>query len=570
MAPMLINPGAMGVTNALSKGVRVKPSLPLPPSILIEGFDSKTGFFSPSDGSSVTVDTVGQDQGAGRLVFTAGPNGIGSSTKYDLIPFDSATMSVFAFLLDVGPDVETKAGADIRLGQTTVNFPSAAAIGRYPALGGGDLDDFVPGKSIRFAGIADMAGANLKQGDPLFVRVLPGPKGATPAKVDALVAGKGRPTVVYTHDDGRQGPYNERQYMASRGILGTIYLPWATVDTLNRLSLSQLQEMKALGFDIQLDGTANDGFMIDQVDAAAAVTQLLAGKKYLADNGLNPDARHFCYPGGQHRAFCPRGVVTGQTTNGTDVVTCTSTSGYQEGNPIFGDGVPVGTFITAIINGTSFRVNKPLSSGIPTMFRGSRVTLSGVTLTSGSPVLTVSSTVGLVPGMRVVAGTAIPDNATILSVDVASNTVTISAASTQTASKTVYFTDTSHPFHTNKLPAALRAAGFLSGRTTLPNPVFSKHGVFDAGMFLGSYTLTSATLGTYQNAINIAKQYGCTVFLYGHDIFPGATFINQDTTVFRQGIDLLAAERDAGNIEVLTVSQWWARDCANPLPFPIS
>lgn len=542
---------------------------PLPATILIESFDDLSGWSAPVNGTH-SIDTLNQNQGAGRAVFTPDSGGNVSTSKVTGYPaYSLSDHPVFAYLVDSGSDPELSNGADIRLGQPAegVRYPSTALVGKYPELGGPGFDDFIPGRHVRFAGTADLSAAGLREGAALAVRVLAGARSPFAPKVDALVAGKGRPTVIYTHDDGRVGPWTERSYMADRGVKGTLYVPWALVGSPKRLSLSQLREMKALGFDIQLDGTRDDDLMLNRADAPTVAAELLEGRRWLADNGLNSDARHFCYPNGLHRAFSPRTVIETPSTNGTTTVICASTGGYQVGHPIFGDGVAAGTVITSIVSSTDFTTNKPIASGSVDLYRGSRMTLSNVGLTAGSAVISVSSSVGLVPAMRVVAGDGIPLGATILSVDSETH-VTMSVEATSTRSNTVSFTDTSHPFHTGKLPAALKAAGWLSGRTTLPNPIYSKHGVFDQALVLPGHSLTNATVETYRSAVELAKRYGCTVFLYGHDVYPGATFINQDTAVFRAGIDLLADERDAGAIDVLSVSEWWARDCDKPLAFP--
>ncbi|MBB3937725.1 polysaccharide deacetylase family protein [Aureimonas phyllosphaerae] len=569
---------AATLTTSAGRTLGMRPTVnasdqPDPASILIESFDSTTNWSAVAAGSgSQTIDTVGKDQGAGRAVFTPGTTGAPQVTKTTGYPnYDASKHKVFAYLVDKGNDPELSNGADLRLGQAAngVNYPAGANIGKYPDLNGALFGNMIPGKHVRFTSAADMAtaGVNLVDGAPMGVRAFGGFTSPFAPKVDALIATDGgRPTVVLTFDDGRVGPWTKRQYLADRRIPVTLYIPWALVGQLNRLTLSQLQDMKALGHDIQLDGTCDDGAMIDRASAAAAVTELLEGKQWLADNGLNSDARHFCYPNGLHRSAGPRVALPNPVTDGSNVITVGSHSNSQSGQPIFGDNVPAGTWITVVISATQLQLNRAVPAGAAKLWRGNVSTLTDTSMTSGSPVLTVTSSADLMVGARAFSqGIGIPDYATIQSIENATQ-VTLSASATATKTGSVTFIETSHPFHTGKLPAALKAAGFLTGRTTIGNPIFSKHGIFDQGLVLPSYTLSQATLSTYQTVVGHAKRTGSTVFMYGHDL--GGGLINQETADFRAGMDFLAAERDAGNIDILTVSQWWLRDCANPLAFP--
>lgn len=552
----------------------------LPPSILVESFDSTANWSAVAAGSgSFTVDAAGKDQGVARAVLQPGPTGSPQVTKAVGLPsFDAANHKMFAYVVDNGEDPELNNGADLRLGQAAngINYPSQAIVGKYPALGASGAGNYIPGKHVRFNSVADMAAettpVRLVDGAPLGVRAFGGFNSGKAAKTDALITGQGGvPTLVFYWDDGRVGPWTERQYMADRGIRSTFCVPWALIGQLNRLTLSQLQDLKALGHDMQLDGARDDGAMIDRTDAAAVTAELLEGRQWLADNGLNPYARHFCYTNGYFRSAAPRFLLPGLVTDGSNIIKVSAHGQSRDGQPLFGDGVPVGTWITEATSATQLKANKPIPAGASKIWRGNYSQLANVSMTAGSPLMTMASTADLVPGMRVVTGgTAFPDNATILSVDSATQvTVGVGGSpvnSTVTRTGTVTFTDTSHPFHTGKMQAPIKAAGFLTGRTTTPNPVFSKHGIFDQGLLLPAYSLSQATAATYQALIDLAKRYGCTILCYGHDF--GGGLVNQEVADFRAGMDLVGSELAAGNISVLTVDEWYMRDCANPLPFP--
>lgn len=481
----------------------------LPTPLLLESFDSLTGWSVPSGGTVITLDTGNKVQGTASVAYSISPDtgAGGNTTKTGYPAYSAAGFNTIALMSDLGFDPELhQGGIGMRLGMTGVNYPSTASVGTFPDFGGTE-GDYILGKIWKFTHTDDLAASGLVDGTSLGVRLLTAsiaPAASNVSRVDCLMANaKGRPTIVLTFDDGRNGPHEQLAYMQARNIKGTLYLPWENIGTNSSsfLTLERLAEMKALDWDMQLDGTGNDSAITTRhATVAAAVSHLAEGKAWLLANGLNADARHFCYPNGLHR------------------------------------------------------------------LAGTRIQVASVTRTAASPVMTMTSTTGITVGMRAV-GFGVPLTATVLTVDSATQ-VTLTQNVTSSNTRAMSFTDTSGAFHTGKLQAGLRSAGWLTGRTTMGGPIYSRYGIGDQGLILPGHTTTDAVIGGAQAHIDQVVKYGATKVMYIHDIFDGATWINMDTAVFRNWIDALAAARDAGQIDILTLSEWYARDCATPATPP--
>lgn len=125
------------------------------------------------------------------------------------------------------------------------------------------------------------------------------------------------------------------------------------------------------------------------------------------------------------------------------------------------------------------------------------------------------------------------------------------------------------PFYGTKVQDALLAAGYIFGRTTQGGGLSIQHGFggreltfpgigFSAVDAAAAYTSFSTNLTT---AINT----GLALYPYFHRILPGGSAngsINVDTTAFTQMLDLLAAEKALGHIDVCTTSELFLRHCS--------
>jgi hypothetical protein len=119
------------------------------------------------------------------------------------------------------------------------------------------------------------------------------------------------------------------------------------------------------------------------------------------------------------------------------------------------------------------------------------------------------------------------------------------------------FTDTSGPFHTGKVQAALKAAGFKFGRTTTNGSRFTRFGLGDMGLVFPVYSLNAfADLAALQTRLDAVEKRGQTLCLFAHNI--------SDTDVlpatFNSFADEIGARVAANRFDVLTLSQFIARD----------
>lgn len=194
---------------------------------------------------------------------------------------------------------------------------------------------------------------------------------------------------------------------------------------------------------------------------------------------------------------------------------------------------------------------------------GTKILPAGNVTSTGTAVVTMGSTTGILAGMEV-RGENVPAGTTVVSNDSATQ-VTLSQ-NVPAQAKPMSFTNTSGAFHTMKLPKALQAAGYKSARTTLASgSIHTRYGVSGRGMVMFGNSMHALSAAAFNTAIQLMKTRGGTYRTYTHGVQTGGG-INIDPTIFTANMDLLAAERDAGNIDILTESQWWARDGGSSVP----
>lgn len=481
--------------------------------ILLDGFDVDTGY--STTGLTLTLDAVNEVQGASALIATA--QGIGNRLMRTIGPLSAfgiasaAELGTIAWFKDeLNPYVMSGTGSSVRLQQTT-GTPGAG----NTLSGGADyLNPHAGGMWYRAVPASD---PDVADDDPTlswrysFDRTAPsGIPHAGISRYDALVArAQGRPTVVLTFDDGFASQATVAlPILTSRGLEATWYLPTAVLGNNGRLSLAQAQQIAAAGMDMQMDGTNNDaGMATKHATPAAAVAELLAMRSFMAANGLNANARHFCYPNGDvdilsvdNRAL-PRAYNDVVTANGTTVVTVTSTTGVAVGMAVGGYLVPSGTRVASVDGATQLTLTQPVPAGTP------RITIW----------------------------------------------------------------DDSHPFFIDRLQDALRADGtFKTGRSTLPDRALTRFGLGARDLLLPSYSVSGGTRNPAPTAaelvtefigrVDLAKTEGTTAIFYIHDLSPSATFIHTPTQTFTEICDYLQQQVAAGNLDVLTMEALYRRD----------
>ena len=503
---------------------------------IIESFNSLNGFTAPiNDGLLTLVDNSDKTLSFGthRLSLTRSNDG-GSSSRTDKLDIGEyqPDLGLMSFIVHRSDDADANtAGTEVRLSQTS-SFPFTPA-DVYDSLVSSAADPIPStGSAIRVIKMDDSYWAGTRgfvAGEQMRVRLL---SGTAPSNQEfsnqsdnidgMLVKVKGRPTIILTYDDANSGVWDELSYTDNLGIRGTIFLPWERTDEATTVSgispsilrLNQVQDLKASDWDIQLDGTPRSQSMITgfYTDTNNAIQILNEGRSYLSSNGLNSYAEHFCYPNGDY------------------------------------------TFSS------------------PTYLR------NNVDRSIGSPILTMASTADIAVGFRAV-GFGIPLHTRVLSVD-SSTQVTLDANCTANISNSsfryVKFVDDSNPFHKDKLQKALKSNGFLSGRLARNGGWnFTRWGMGDYGSYYmqaingAPGTLTDQEgLDRVLAYIDEVIQYGVTGGIYYHHIVDGnGGLTNVNRAVYRQVMTYLASKVSSGELDVLTVDEWYTRDCLNPRPY---
>ncbi len=112
---------------------------------------------------------------------------------------------------------------------------------------------------------------------------------------------------------------------------------------------------------------------------------------------------------------------------------------------------------------------------------------------------------------------------------------------------------------TKAIADAFRTAGFLTMRTTEPQSFYTRMGVpFGVAMAMPSQGYTTATFAANSAArLTECKLRGTTQVFHFH-----ADIADAGAAVFTAFLDQLVTDRDAGLLDILTISEWWARDGA--------
>ena len=440
----------------------------------------------------------------------------GSLTKSSLLQVNQAD-DVYAVQVDYGNDpLWSLNGGYIELetGATDTSFKGGLL---------GYSNDFYLGKQWRCVSFDELSARGIVDGQSISFRldniiyypeVLPGiPKVRTSIFKNA----RGTPTLVPTFDDGGRGLMDDLQYITDNNIVGTIYMPWSFVGQPGKFTISDLQTLKGLGWDIQLDGTRDDASMLTRSSIADIKAEIQEGISWAQSNGLGTP-RHICYPFGFHRS--PTVQQTRQDaacTVGSPIMTMANTSGITVGMRVVHRNFPQNTVVTSVDSST-------------------QITLS--------------------------------ENASLTSASGATTSSTVTHAR---------FVDVSDKFYTNAIPQALSEVGIVTGRTTVENFIHTKYGVDPKqALVLPAYgSIVSGAepaLNREQVWLNAAKQYGSTVIITFHDVGGSVDSLNTTWATFKQWFDVICAERDEGKIELKTVDAIYGtfNSGGNPTPTPTS
>lgn len=287
-----------------------------PVAQLLESFDSLAGF-SFAAASTQALDTSGQSQGAGRIQLVGtGVNATIFATKTLTGPFVPAELGTIAWL-------SSKTAAQ-----------TASISGQLLTMSRGGTSNQVTcmldsstksraGKKMVCANIAEFPlvaalGSGTLTVSPRFSTLSPYTGDAT---IDAMYAqAQGRPTVVITFDDGYDTIYDTVfPLMQARGLKGNFYVPKDKIGAAQMVTLAEIQEIYAAGWDMACDSTIDDA-ATNLVDGAVAVANINQNRQYLIDNGMPRAKDHYCWTFGSWSeltaaAFKTAGYKSGRTTD---------------------------------------------------------------------------------------------------------------------------------------------------------------------------------------------------------------------------------------------------------------
>ena len=128
-----------------------------------------------------------------------------------------------------------------------------------------------------------------------------------------------RPAVVISFDDGDASVYSTAYpIMSAHGLQGTAYVVSSLVGTPGKMTLAQLQELYAGGWDIGNHTSTHAD--LSTLDLAAAERELSDCASFLTLRGMPRAARDVAYPDGNYnqtvlQAMAATGMLTGRTVS---------------------------------------------------------------------------------------------------------------------------------------------------------------------------------------------------------------------------------------------------------------
>ena len=486
-----------------------RPPLSLPTPVLLEVFDSLTGFTlggSPQN----SIDTARKIQGSGSLRLEGKGTGTGMLATKSLGSILLEADDVIVWYTDADkPNIDVSS-ANIQLERGGTYYgpgttaPEIFLNDQYGPTGGRwearTITEFGIPTGTAVTGIR--ARSNFKisgAGSSLNPTI----------RYDAVYKVKPFPaTIILTFDDGLGSPLvNLTQYLRAEGIPASYYVPWGLIGQAGKATLAQWQAAYAAGDDICLDGTRDDQPVTTRPSLAAWQAEIQEGDQWQVTNGFLRSRGHTTFPtayrAGDASGVVPPLAVASCTTNGTTTLTLSAAPSRTivAGESVYGWQVPAGTVVTDASSQTSLIVSKAIPSGTP------KVTL----------------------------------------------------------------VDERGEFAVGKTSDALISIGMKTATSGVrgsaqDNIMWTRFGVpLPMNLWRKSNTNTSWTQAQpeYDRAVAI----GGTLIPIFHGVYPGASGLDTPLEWFTDG--LLPWARPlvaAGKLQFLTLSQWWARDGAATPP----
>ena len=537
---------------------------------MLDDFETLTN--RSSSGGTFALTTTGEIHGTNAMLLTGtGSNALMNSTAFNTD--DPSSWDLIALYADFGNDLYNADSASLlpsfTIGGTAYQYSfDPLTTQPYQAITpntkGKQWFAFAANR-FRAAGswtgtkMTDLTGTQSKMS-----RIGNGPAGSTcgmgKLTVDAMVlVERHKPSVILSFDDCNSLQYSQGfPMLAARGFKGTIYVAPDNIGS-GHLTLANLQEMHAAGWAMAIDSSPADEPFHFWPTVAQGVTKIQTIRDWVSTNVGSEAIDHMCYSwtppwypiGLQSYSFTADGSNVVTNSGGTVPFTFCFPGMY-----VYGSGVPANTYIVQVLSATTVQLSNPVPAGTVTLnflgrLRGQAVTCNGTTA------VTLTSTASLVAGMAVSGGANVPADTRIQSVDSATQ-ITVTNAIPASVVKLNFDLDNGE-FWGAKAEDALIAAGFKSGRLTSGGGVYTGFGIdpnfamhFPGFNWETNSTSTANTvIAKIQQQIDAANDQN----LFQHmGATPSDSFASMITI-----LDYLKARQDAGECEVVTVSEWWAK-----------
>lgn len=348
----------------------------LPQPLIIESFETLTGW-TPASGAELALVTDGVEYGTTRLQMTSTGSTNTRAVKDNIGNFDTSQLGTIAWCGDLGLDegrmggsaelIFIRAGADQKVTSsasgafnsgatdTGVNFETPSPIHIGKRWGAYNVSE-IPG--LASAGFSTIGLKVQNLGNIPYSQV---------TKYDALLArAGGRPTIIFSFDDNILSQYTTAYpEMAKRGLRGIFYVASQITQNSSYMSTAMLREMYDAGWDCGWDSTHNDNISSSFGTLAAWEASLQLNRDWSANNNMPRGTGHICWTHGQIETNppSPRVRLPTSTTNGTNVMTVTDTTGITAGMRAVGHNIPNSPITTVVSIDSATQVT--LSANVP-------------------------------------------------------------------------------------------------------------------------------------------------------------------------------------------------------------
>lgn len=268
----------------------LKDNYEIRPGTLIEDFET-IGEWTKTAGESIEADTVNVKTGSAALKLTS-VNNVSTYAKKVGLSLDLSSVNRFAmwvYIDDVTKYSQVVTGL-LYLYNGGVNYYySAIKVDRMQS-GWNKVEfkksDFIAGGSPSWASTFT----------EIRIRCLSASGQTANLTVDSLVIDRyTKPKVIVTFDDGNATDYTEAfSYMETKGLKGVCFVPGENVGLAGQITLSQMQEMYAAGWDMGNHSYSHvDLTTLTQAEAQSELEQDI---QYLVSNGMPRGARFLGWP----------------------------------------------------------------------------------------------------------------------------------------------------------------------------------------------------------------------------------------------------------------------------------